>query len=318
MSSAQNSSNPITAGAVYDYMAAAKVTGTTTLAAGSSATATVVNGTSGPEFTFGIPQGTKGDTGATGSSISSVTLSGTYTAASSAANYYKVNVGSTCVGVFSVQNGAVGATGQSISSVTISGTYNENSGATNYYNVSVGSTCIGSFSVKNGAVGATGPTGPTGYYFTPSVSSDGILSWTNNGSLTNPASINIKGPTGATGQSISSVTISGTYTATSGAANYYKVNVGTTCIGVFSVHNGAAGSNGSNGTDGQSISSVNISGTYTAASGAANYYKVNVGTTCVGIFSVQNGASGSKGDSGTSISSVTLSGTYTAASGAAN
>ena len=86
MSSAQNSSNPITAGAVYDYMAAAKVTSTTTLAAGSSATATVVNGTSGPEFTFGIPQGTKGDTGATGSSISSVTLSGTYTAASGAAN----------------------------------------------------------------------------------------------------------------------------------------------------------------------------------------------------------------------------------------
>jgi hypothetical protein len=179
MGSAQNASSPITAGAVYDYMAAAKVTTTTTLVAGSSATATVVNGTSGPEFTFGIPQGTKGDTGATGSSISSVTLSGTYTAASSAANYYKVNVGSTCVGVFSVQNGAVGATGQSISSVTLSGTYNATSAAANYYKVNVGTTCIGSFSVQNGAVGSKGDSGT----------------------------------------SISSVTLSGTYTAASGAAN---------------------------------------------------------------------------------------------------
>lgn len=355
-----SNTNPVTAGAVYNYfhnVSAVKTdagvdgTPSVTVTAGTTSTtfsfalpkpnsinsisftqSTAAGGstpitiktTNGDIKTFSVLNGTNGTNGAAGSngtngqSISSVTLSGTYTAASAAANYYKVNVGSTCVGSFSVQNGAAGSNGtngQSISSVTISGTYNENSGATNYYNVSVGSTCIGSFSVKNGAVGATGP---TGYYFTPSVSSDGILSWTNNGSLTNPASINIKGPTGATGQSISSVTISGTYTATSGAANYYKVNVGTTCIGVFSVQNGASGSNGSNGTDGQSISSVNISGTYTAASGAANYYKVNVGTTCIGSFSVQNGASGSKGDSGTSISSVTLSGTYTAASGAAN
>lgn len=69
MGSAQNASSPITAGAVYDYMAAAKVATTTTLAAGYSATATVTNGTSGPEFTFGIPQGPqglKGDPGSTG------------------------------------------------------------------------------------------------------------------------------------------------------------------------------------------------------------------------------------------------------------
>ena len=35
--------------------------------------------------------------------------------------------------------------------------------------------------------------------FTPSVNSDGVISWTNNGGLTNPASVNIKGPQGIQG-----------------------------------------------------------------------------------------------------------------------
>ena len=38
-----------------------------------------------------------------------------------------------------------------------------------------------------------------GYTFVPSVSEDGIISWTNNGDLPNPAPVNIKGDTGATG-----------------------------------------------------------------------------------------------------------------------
>lgn len=40
--------------------------------------------------------------------------------------------------------------------------------------------------------------GGNGYTFTPSVSASGELSWTNNGNLNNPSSVNIKGPTGAT------------------------------------------------------------------------------------------------------------------------
>ena len=50
-----------------------------------------------------------------------------------------------------------------------------------------------------GATGATGATGPQCPYFTPSVSSDGVISWTNNGGLDNPTSINIKGPQGPQG-----------------------------------------------------------------------------------------------------------------------
>lgn len=42
--------------------------------------------------------------------------------------------------------------------------------------------------------------GPPGATFTPSVSEDGVLSWTNNGDLENPASVDIKGPQGIQGE----------------------------------------------------------------------------------------------------------------------
>ena len=52
---------------------------------------------------------------------------------------------------------------------------------------------------KDGSPGAAGAPGATGTTFTPSVSADGTLSWTNDGGKTNPASVNIKGPQGETG-----------------------------------------------------------------------------------------------------------------------
>lgn len=45
-----------------------------------------------------------------------------------------------------------------------------------------------------GSVGATGSQGPRGVTFTPAVSADGDLSWTNDGSLSNPGTVNIRGP----------------------------------------------------------------------------------------------------------------------------
>jgi hypothetical protein len=53
-----------------------------------------------------------------------------------------------------------------------------------------------------GATGAQGPkgdTGATGAVFTPSVDTSGNISWTNNGGLENPETRNIRGPQGATG-----------------------------------------------------------------------------------------------------------------------
>lgn len=52
---------------------------------------------------------------------------------------------------------------------------------------------------QTGAAGAAGAKGANGTTFTPTVSSTGVLSWTNNGNLVNPTSVNIKGPKGDTG-----------------------------------------------------------------------------------------------------------------------
>lgn len=56
-----------------------------------------------------------------------------------------------------------------------------------------------------GPEGPPGATGATGPVFTPSVSSDGVLSWTNNGGLSNPDPVNIKGPQGDPGDMQKSV-----------------------------------------------------------------------------------------------------------------
>lgn len=47
--------------------------------------------------------------------------------------------------------------------------------------------------------GAKGDQGEQGFYFTPSVDSDGVISWTNNGNLNNPESVSIRGPKGDQG-----------------------------------------------------------------------------------------------------------------------
>lgn len=53
---------------------------------------------------------------------------------------------------------------------------------------------------ETGATGATGPQGDPGAVFTPAVSADGVLSWTNDGNLQNPDPVNIKGPQGEQGE----------------------------------------------------------------------------------------------------------------------
>ena len=50
-----------------------------------------------------------------------------------------------------------------------------------------------------GPRGQEGPSGAVGVTFTPSVSEQGVISWTNDGGRTNPESVNIKGPKGDQG-----------------------------------------------------------------------------------------------------------------------
>lgn len=52
---------------------------------------------------------------------------------------------------------------------------------------------------QNGQDGANGQDGSNGSTFTPSVSAEGIISFTNDGGLENPIPVNIKGPAGQNG-----------------------------------------------------------------------------------------------------------------------
>ena len=52
---------------------------------------------------------------------------------------------------------------------------------------------------QDGTDGEDGQDGDDGVTFTPSVSNEGVISWTNDGGKTNPESVNIKGPKGDTG-----------------------------------------------------------------------------------------------------------------------
>lgn len=50
-----------------------------------------------------------------------------------------------------------------------------------------------------GVSGSAGAPGKNGATFFPSVDTDGNLSWANDGALSNPSTVNIKGPKGDTG-----------------------------------------------------------------------------------------------------------------------
>ena len=93
--------------------------------------------------------------------------------------------------------GPEGASGNGIQSVSlISG--NHSPGTYDTYRITFTDGSSFDFSVYNGAngSGSGGSGGADGATFTPSVSADGVISWTNNKGLPNPASVNIKGPAG--------------------------------------------------------------------------------------------------------------------------
>lgn len=55
------------------------------------------------------------------------------------------------------------------------------------------------FVIPRGATGIAGDDGTDGATFTPAVSADGVISWTNDGGKDNPAPVSIKGPQGIQG-----------------------------------------------------------------------------------------------------------------------
>ena len=126
---------------------------TVTLSNGNTSTFKVKNGS----------KGSKGDTGKTGD---------------------KGETGSTGA------TGAKGADGVSVTSVEQTTTSTADGGE-NIVTVTLSNGNVSTFKVKNGSKGSKGDTGKTGAVFTPSVSSAGVLSWSNNGGLSNPASVDL-------------------------------------------------------------------------------------------------------------------------------
>lgn len=96
-----------------------------------------------------------------------------------------------------------------------------------------------------GDKGNTGSTGPKGTTFTPSVSSAGVISWTNDGGLTNPSNVNIKGPAGTNGTNGTNATINGVSTLTiNGGTEVTATQSGSTLtlgLGTSGVKAGAYG-----------------------------------------------------------------------------
>lgn len=92
--------------------------------------------------------------------------------------------------------------------------------------------------------GAQGIKGDNGTTFTPSVDTNGNLSWTNNGGLSNPPTVNIKGQKGDTGDA---ATISiGTVTTLPAGSQATVENVGTPTASIFNfgLPQGAQGEKG--------------------------------------------------------------------------
>lgn len=133
---------------------------------------------------------------------------------------------------------------------------------------------------EQGPTGATGPKGDTGTTFTPSVSAEGIISWTNDGGAQNPSAVNIRGPQGPQGEQ--------------GDQGEQGPKGDTGAKG----DTGPQGPQGEQGTPGIAAS-INV-GTVTTGSPGTDAIITNVGTTSAAIlnFTIPRGDKGDKGDKG--------------------
>ena len=129
---------------------------------------------------------------------------------------------------------------------------------------------------------------PRGVTFTPSVSDDGVISWTNDGGLTGPEEKSIKGQKGDTGVSFAGIEY--TPSTASGGNNTFRVKYsnGTTGTESYNIRNG--------------IDITSVEETPSDADGGTNSITfVKSDGTKIGPVTVKNGSKGSTG----TIKSVT-------------
>lgn len=144
----------------------------------------------------------------------------------------------------------------------------------------------------SGNVGAkTINIGQDGATFVPSVSADGVISWTNDRELDNPQPVNIKGKDGYT--PIKNID----YFDGKDGKNGIDGKDGYTPIKGKDYFDGINGKDGSDGVDGVGIKSVAQTTTSTADDGN-NVITVTLTNGTKSTFKVQNGSKGSTGKDG--------------------
>lgn len=158
-----------------------------------------------------------------------------------------------------------------------------------------------SFTITNGADGTDGEDGTNGATFTPSVSEAGVISWTNDGGLPNPQSVNIKGATGDDGESSYAYVKWASEEPTSDADmgdvpdEWMGIYVGTSSTAPTHYTDydwyKVKGETGEPGADGDPITAVERTGG-DGSPGTDDTYTFYVGEDAVGTAIIHNGADG--------------------------
>lgn len=132
-----------------------------------------------------------------------------------------------------------------------------------------------------------GDRGDRGAVFTPSIDSDGIISWSNDGNLQNPEAVSIRGPQGVQGVSIEAV-VQDTVNSVPGGENVVSVVMTDGTSSTFSVYNGVKGDTG------VSISAVAVDENKVDDRGV-NTVTILLTDGTSSSFEIQNGSKGDKG-----------------------
>ena len=277
-------------------------------------------------FDFTIPRGDKGETGSVGPQGPTGPTGATFTPSVSGEGIISWtndkgldNPSSVDIKGPQGDRGPQGETGPQGQSATIevgSTVTSQPGSKASVTNSGTSSAAVFNFTIpegQKGNPGNDGEKGDPGAVFTPSVSDEGIISWTNNGDLPNPTSVNIRGPQGIQGSKGDAATVSvGETTTVDPGTEASVTNSGTSSAAVFnfSIPKGEKGDQGIQGNKGDPGEAATIEiGTTTTGLPGSQASVTNSGTSekAVFNFSIPKGEKGNTGDTGPRGEAATVS-----------